>query len=78
MRMLDPNGKVSLWQLQLYLTISEAKEMKQMLDALLKDPEANEHETVCGDGRELSFSLLTEKKLKGGGYTPLERKCFAE
>jgi len=79
MRMLNVDRSESLWQLQLYLTPKEALELRAALDQLLKDPEANEHETLIHDGRELSFSLVTPRKLANlSGYSPEEQRMFKE
>ena len=64
MRILDGENQLPLHQVQLYLTPQEATELKQKLDLLLKDPEANEHEHLISDGRDLSISLITPGKLK--------------
>lgn len=40
MRMLDTEGDRSVRQLQLYLTLREAQELRAALDRLLGDPEA--------------------------------------
>ena len=50
------------------------------LTELLQEPEANEHVHVFAHdmSTELSFSIVTEKKLEEGGYTELERRVFAE
>lgn len=80
MRMLDANREQSVRVLQLYLTPREATDLLNGLTELLKEPEANEHVHVFAHdmSRELSFSIITEKKLKDGGYTELERRVFAE
>ena len=52
----------------------------EALTELLQEPEANEHVHVFAHdmSTELSFSIVTEKKLEEGGYTELERRVFAE
>jgi hypothetical protein len=80
MRMLDADREQSIRVLQLYLTPKEATDLLNGLTDLLKKPEANEHVHVFAHdmSRELSFSIVTEKKLKDSGYTELERRVFAE
>lgn len=81
MRLLDGERQVPLWNVQLYLTPAEAKELTAALNKLLVDPEANEHEHVLSreSGREVSVSLVTPRKLKDlSGYTPAEREMFGE
>ena len=80
MRMLDVERKQSLRTLQLYLTPDEARVMRDRLNDLLANPEANEHFHVPldGSGRELSCSIVTARKLKEGHYTALERSIFEE
>ena len=81
MRMLDPEGDRSVYQLQLYLTPGEARELRKALDSLLVDPEANEHKHIFSEdsGRELSLSVVTPAKLRDtSGYTAAERRLFEE
>jgi hypothetical protein len=79
MRMLDPEAKQSIRTLQLYLTTTEAAEFREALDALLRDAEAAEHRHVMGDGREVSFSIVTPAKLANAKrYTELERRVLQE
>lgn len=76
-RILDGEKQVSLHQVQLYFTPQEAAELKEKLELLLKDPEANEHEHLISDGREISFSVVTPSKLKHGKhYSAAEQKMF--
>jgi hypothetical protein len=79
--MLDAEGDRSVYQLQLYLTPAEARELRTALDSLLVDPEANEHRHVLAEdsGRELSLSLVTPAKLRDTtGYTAAEQRLFKE
>ena len=81
MRMLDAEKEVSVRNLQLYLSPSEAQFFRKELDKLLADPEAIEHSHVFADdmSREISFSIFTPQKLKASPhYTKLERKIFDE
>ena len=80
MRMLDADREQSVRVLQLYLTLTEAKEFRNQLDKLLADPEANEHFHIFAEdmSRELSCSIITSRKLAGTSYTDLERKVFDE
>ncbi len=81
MRILDVENKSSLWNLQLYLTESEAKELHSELSTLLNNPEANEHFHLISEdsGRELSCSLITPKKLDNiSSYSKLEQKVLLE
>jgi hypothetical protein len=73
--MLEPHGNRKVQDLQLYLTPQEAEKMRQELEALLRDPEANEHFHLYPDRGEaqLSCSIVTKSKLASGGYTPEER-----
>jgi hypothetical protein len=80
-RMLDPEGDRSVYQLQLYLTPGDARELRKALDSLLVDPEANEHKHIFSEdsGHELSLSLITPTKLRvTSGYTAAERRLFEE
>jgi hypothetical protein len=80
MRMLDVDREQGVRVLQLYLTVKEATELVRGLTQLLTEPEANEHEHVFAEdmSREMSFSIITEEKLRVGRYTELERRVFAE
>ena len=81
MKMLDVENKSSVWNLQLYLTEAEAKELQAEISKLLKNPEENEHFHLFSEdsGRELSCSLLTPNKLKNiSTYSKLEQKLLTE
>ena len=74
MRILDGESQLSLHEVQFYLTLDEARELRDKLDQPLKDPEASDHEHVIADGREMSFSIVTPNKL--GRYSVAEQKMF--
>jgi hypothetical protein len=79
--MLDAERQQSVRSLQLYLRPTEARKLKEALDVLLHDPDANEHRHVLDEdgGWDLSFSLLTDTKLRDtSGYTERERRLFGE
>jgi hypothetical protein len=78
--MLDLDRELSVSVLQLYLTPKEAMDIRNELDKLLSDPEANKHFHVFAEdmSRELSCSIVTARKLAKPGYTDLERKIFNE
>jgi hypothetical protein len=81
MRILDLENKSSVKTLQLYLIQKEAENLRDGLNNLLKDPEANEHiHVMCeNSGREISCSIVTNKKLsKISDYTKLEQKVLME
>ena len=81
MKMLDLENKSSVWNLQLYLTPKEAKDLCDGLSELLKNPEANEHiHVMCeNSGREISCSIITEKKLSNiSRYTKLEQQILTD
>jgi hypothetical protein len=79
MRILDVETGQSLRDLQMYFTTSEATELRDSLDDLLKDPEAMEHRHVIAEGREISFSLITPTKLANiKRYSELERRVLQE
>ena len=63
---------------QLYLSPREAINLVAELGKLVADPEANEHFHLFSEDYEgeLSCSIVTLGKLKGGGYTSGERKAF--
>ena len=77
MHILDGEKQTPLNEVQFYLTPEEAIELREKLDTLLKDAEANEHEHIISGDREISFSLITPTKLKNlSGYSAAERKMF--
>ena len=80
MWMIDTDRKQSVRSTQLYLTVSEARELRLKLDHLLADPEANEHCHVLSTdfSREISCSVVTPQKLAHGSYTRLERSVLDE
>lgn len=76
--MFDPNREEALAQLQLYLSPAEARKLVSELEALIREPEANEHfHLFSEDGSdELSVSLVTKAKVADRGYTAQEREAF--
>jgi hypothetical protein len=79
MRMLDIENERPIRNLQLYLTAEEAAKLKDQLTQLLKDPEANEHfHLMATDSkRELSCSIVTDKKLKDiSRYSRVEQELL--
>jgi hypothetical protein len=76
---MDANSGVRL--IQLYLTPNEASEFRNELDRLLAKPESNDHSHITSEDLncELSFSIITENKLKNiKGYTKLEQRILTE
>jgi hypothetical protein len=68
-------------RLQLYLTPDEARQLRNHLDYLLENPEANEHYHLgVGDlARDLSYSIVTPRKLRElQYYTALEREILLQ
>jgi len=81
MRMLDVESKSSVWNLQLYLTVAEAKELQAELSKLLDNPEENEHFHIMSEdsGREISCSIITPNKMEHiSTYTKLEQQILTE
>ena len=81
MRMIDFDRKCSIKSIAMYLTPDEAKQLSNELDKLLKDPEANEHFHINDKGysREVSCSIITEKKLQNlKNYNELEQQVLGE
>jgi hypothetical protein len=81
MRMLDSDRDCSVRNLQLYLSPHEAQAFRKELDRLLADPEAVDHSHGIAEdmSREISFSILTERKLQPPHrYTELEMRIFGE
>lgn len=80
MRAIDTDRQQSVRCTQLYLTVREARELRQQLDHLLADPESNEHCHIHADdtSREISCSIITPQKLAQGSYTNFERRVFDE
>ena len=81
MRMIDMDSETAVKLLQLYLTPKEALNFRKELDRLITNPEANEHSHIYSEDMfcELSFSSLTEKKLKNiKSYTKMEQKILTQ
>lgn len=81
MRIIDYNKKCSIKYIGIYLTSQEAKQFRSEINNLLKDPEANKHFHVYSDdhSREISCSIVTEKKLKNvKNYNKLEQQILTE
>ena len=79
MRALDGQEQRGLRSVQLYLSRGEAAELREALDRLLGDPEANEHVHVMSSDAvaELSVSIVTAHKLRSGGrYTRTEQELL--
>ena len=81
MRMLDTDNQGPVRRIQLYLTPSEAADLRRALDQLLQDPEADEHGHLVAEdaSRDLSVSIVTPVKLQDlTRYTDAERRMFSE
>ena len=80
MRMLQPFGGGKLKQVQLYLSVAEARELAGELTKLLGDPEGAEHCHLFAKdgGGELSVSIVTRTKLANGAYTAEELATFGQ
>ncbi len=80
MKMIDMGSKRGVKALQLYLSPQEAGQFRKELDRLLLDPEANDHSHIdFGGNSELSFSILTDKKLGNlNAYSKIEREVLAD
>jgi hypothetical protein len=81
MRMIDFDRKCSVKTLAMYLRPSEAKQLRDELSKLLQDPEAKEHFHIFDNdmSREISCSIITEKKLKNlKRYNKLEQQILRE
>ena len=75
MWIVDPQRKTGIPEAQLYVTLAEARHLRDVMIKLIADPEANQHEHV-GDGGEFSISIITNRKLREEEYTPLERQVL--
>ena len=75
MRMLDATTGQPIDRIQLYLTVTDAKRFRDYLDDLLSDPEAVRHWHLEPEdqSRDLSFSIVTQRKLRDAQYTADER-----
>lgn len=81
MKMIDMGSEKAVKLLQLYLTPKEALDFRKELGRLITNPEANEHSHIYSEDMfcELSFSILTETKLKNiKSYTKIEQKILTE
>jgi len=67
MRIINFYNKKSLKSVTLYLTKNEAIQFKENLEYLLSNSEAPKHHYIydlLNPTREISFSMITEKKLQ--------------
>jgi hypothetical protein len=79
MRILDGEKQAPLHNMQLYLTEKAAREFVELLGLLLTNPEANGHEHLFSDGREISLSIITPSKLADlSKYPKGEQKMVGE
>jgi hypothetical protein len=76
MRIFDWKGNRRLRTVALYLTAREAQEMLEFLEHAVANPHAEDHTHVWSKGMkdELSFEIITQRKLKSGDYSPTVRR----
>ena len=67
MRMLDLDDDKKLNRLILYLTKSEAKELRTSLDYIIEDPKQHHHEHIPSEDyqKEITICIYDEKNLEG-------------
>lgn len=65
---------------QLYLTVSQARQLRHDLDELLADPEARNHFHLSSHDfrHDFSCSIVTARKLAEGKYTDYERSLLGD
>jgi len=80
LRIYDLNKKHSVKTCTVFLTVREAKVIRDNLNELLRRPEAMENFHMSDDqDRELTCSLMTPKKMDNlDQYSKIERKILSE
>ncbi len=76
--MLDPDKKKGIKAIQLYLSTSESSQFIKELEKLLVNPEHYDHFHFYSEDMacEISCSIFTDKKIKEGKYTKLEKSIL--
>ena len=75
MWLLDVERSNRVETAQVYLTIPEARRLRDALIELLDEPDAFEHRHV-GTASELSVSIVTDRKLDTDRWTLRERELL--
>jgi hypothetical protein len=75
MWLLDTPRSTKVESLQLYLTVVEARRMRDALIKLIAEPEAVETEQI-GDGAQVTISIVTDRKLDTGTWTLRQRQLL--
>lgn len=75
MWLLDTPRSTKVESLQLYLTVAEARRMRDALIKLIAEPEAVETEQI-GDGAQVAISIVTDRKLDTGTWTLRQRQLL--
>ena len=80
MRIYDLNKKHSVKSCQIFLTVREAKVIRDNLIELLRRPEAFEDFHMSDDqDRELTCAIMTPNKMKNlDRYSKIEKKILSE
>jgi hypothetical protein len=75
MWLLDSKRSAKVESAQLYLTVIEARRMRDALIKLIGDPEAIETEQI-GEANELSVAIVTDRKLDAATWTLRQRQLL--
>ena len=80
MRIFDMGKKHSVKSCSIFLTVREAKVIRDNLEELLRKPEAFENFHICDDrDRELTCAVMTPNKIKNlDRYSKIERKILLD
>ena len=80
MRIFDMNKKHPVKSCSIFLTVREAKVIRDNLIELLRRPEAFENFHICDDqDREMTCALMTPNKMKNlDQYSKIERKILSK
>lgn len=75
MWLLDSKRSTKVESAKLFLTVVEARRMRDALIKLIADPDEPDTEHIGEDG-ELSVSIITDRKLDTGSWTLRERQLL--
>ena len=75
MWLLDAERSQKVASAHLYLTVPEARRLRDALIELLDTPDAFDHGRV-GEGDELAVSIVTDRKLDSDRWTLRERQLL--
>ena len=75
MWLLDTKRSTKVESAQLYLTVVEARRLRDALIKMIAEPDAPDTEQI-GEASELAVSIVTDRKLDTGTWTLRQRQLL--